>query len=201
MISTETTVVSTEATVVASIASIVSTEATRAFYITTVVTTKSTVIATEATTVAAEATVVPTKATIVSTEATVAATEATTIATESTVISTEATIATTEAPSYPSPQASTLRTTAGRCGTCLVAPDPSMTPEPGAPLQVLAGRPVLRVAPLRPSVIRRLAVPLDPVVLVSEGQVGALAPAVNSVGGSLSVGGLCPDGLGGEERD
>ena len=31
----------------------------------------------------------------------------------------------------------------------------------------------------------RLAVPLDPVVLVPEGEVGALAPAVYSVGGRL----------------
>jgi len=185
-----TTVIATEATTAATEATVAATKPTRASYMTTIVSTKSTVVS-------IKATAVPTEATIVATEATRASDMTTVVATKATVISTKATAVPTEAPSYPS----TLRTTAGGCGAGLVTPGPSLTPEPGAPLQVLAGRPVLRVAPLRPSVIRRLAVPLDPVVLVSEGQVGALAPAVNSVGGSLSVGGLCPDGLGGEERD
>merc|ERR1719305_2221665 len=157
----------------------------------------TTVAATEATVAATMTTVAATEATRASYMTTIVSTKSTVISTKATAVATEAATATTEAPSYPS----TLRTIQGGCGAGLVTPSPSLTPEPGAPLQVLAGRPVLRVAPLRPSVIRRLAVPLDPVVLVPEGQVGALAPAVNSVGGSLSVGGLCPDGLGGEERD
>jgi len=197
VIATEATTAATEATVVATEATVAATKATRASYMTTTVSTKSTVVSIKATAVPTEATNVATEATRASHMTTTVSIKSTVISTKSTAVPTEAATVTTEAPSYPS----TLRTTAGGCGAGLVTPGPSLTPEPGAPLQVLAGRPVLRVAPLRPSVIRRLAVPLDPVVLVSEGQVGALAPAVNSVGGSLSVGGLCPDGLGGEERD
>merc|ERR1719481_990392 len=86
---------------------------------------------------------------------------------------------------------STLCTIDGRCRTGLVTPSLTLPSKPCTPLLVLTRRSMLSVTPLGSSIVSRLTVPLNSIVLVSEGQVRTLAATVNSVRCCLSISCLC----------
>merc|ERR1719309_616019 len=159
--------------------------------------------------VSIESTIVSIKSPVVTVESTIVSIESSIVSIESSIVSIKSSIepscisSTVSIPTDPSSDStsdssvisSTLCTIDGRCRAGLVTPSLTLPSKPCTPLLVLTGRSILSVTPLGSSIVCCLTIPLDPVELVSEGQIRTLTATVNFEGCCLSISCLCCNSL------